>query len=137
MAVGDVQVQKLHVDVAVQGVTVDFCGNSQVMAYRVSACHTCLTYSLPGYEMPHFAKRCRHYFMHSIACHRPSCSIVLYHLHIQPQTVCFVWTAHQIKTLWTRPQLLSLSQLTDHQCSYRYATCHPIKSRMLWPSQYR
>ena len=42
-----VQVQKLHVDVAVQGVTVDFCGNSQVMAYWL-ACHICLD-SFPGW----------------------------------------------------------------------------------------
>lgn len=34
----DVQVQKLHVDVSVQDVTVDFCGNPQVMTCLVF-CH--------------------------------------------------------------------------------------------------
>lgn len=42
-----VQVQKLHVDVAVQGVTVDFCGNSQVRAYQVTASAVCLACDVP------------------------------------------------------------------------------------------
>ena len=50
MAVMCVQVQKLHVDVAVQGTTVDFCGNTQVMA-----CPVCLTHFLPPCLVPHLA----------------------------------------------------------------------------------
>lgn len=39
-----VQVQKLHLDVGVQGVTVDFCGNSQVtVLYRCPASASCST----------------------------------------------------------------------------------------------
>lgn len=50
VAVMRVQVQKLHVDVAVQGMTVDFCDNSQVIA-----CPVCLTYSLSPCLLPHIA----------------------------------------------------------------------------------
>ena len=53
-----VQVQKLHVDVAVQGVTVDFCGHSQVRACRVAAPAVCLACVLSACQTPYYIGSC-------------------------------------------------------------------------------
>ena len=109
------QVQKLHVDVAVQGVTVDFCGNSQVMAYLVSACRICLTHSLPGYKMPHFTKRCQALLVHSIAAHHALYSFAT-HTKTQ-QSASWDCQPDQTKTP------LDSSAAADIMIAI--ATCHP------------
>ncbi len=51
MAAACVQVQKLHVDVGVQGVAVDFCNNPQV-SRALKSPHLALTATMPCHAMP-------------------------------------------------------------------------------------
>ncbi len=52
MAAACVQVQKLHVDVGVQGVAVDFCNNPQVSSGLKSE-HLALTATMPYHASLH------------------------------------------------------------------------------------